>query len=86
MYVALKEYAQAAQLFGKFYRETKKENLSLEEKEYLDGYARRSGEFYLKANNIQAAAKIYAEAGFIQEAIAAFLGAVDVPRANQVAQ
>src|SRR5262249_498778 len=59
MYVLLKEYGQAAQLFDKFYHQMKKEHITDAEKEYLTGYAKRSGEFYLKANNVQAAARIY---------------------------
>jgi tetratricopeptide (TPR) repeat protein len=85
MYANLKEYGQAAQLFDKFYRQMKKEHLSVEEKEFLTGYAKRSGEFYLRSNNVQAAAKIYAEADLIPEAVSAYLQAGDTPKADQLA-
>jgi len=86
MYVALKEYGQAAQQFEKFYSQMKKEHLSPEDKEFLTGYARRSGELYLQSNNIHAAAKIYAEADLALEAAAAYLRAGDVSKANEFAQ
>ncbi len=86
MYVALKEYGQAAQQFEKFYHQMQKEHLSPEDKEFLTGYARRSGELYLQSNNIHAAAKIYAEADLAQEAAAAYLRAGDVSKANEFAQ
>lgn len=86
MYAALKEHGQAAQQFEKFYRQMKKEHLSPEDKEFLTGYAKRSGELYLQSNNIHAAAKIYAEADLALEAAAAYLRAGDVSKANEFAQ
>lgn len=86
MYVALKEYGQAAQQFEKFYRQMKKGHLSPEDKKFLTGYARRSGELYLQSNNIHAAVKIYAEADLALEAASAYLRAGDVSKANEFSQ
>ena len=86
MYATAKKYDLAAQQFEKFYRETKKEHFSQEDKEFLTGYARRSGGLYLQANNLDAAAKIYGEAELAAEAIGAYLRLGDFTKATEFAR
>jgi tetratricopeptide (TPR) repeat protein len=86
MYLALKEYGLAAQQFEGCYHQMKKGDLSPEEKVFLADYARRSGDLYFQANNLQAAAKIYAEADLAAEAAAAYLRLGNVSKANEFAE
>lgn len=86
MYVILKKYKEAAQQFEKYYSMMKKGRLSDEERSRLSSYARHSGDLYLQAKDLPAAAKIYAEADLAPEAAEAFLRIGDISKAGEFAQ